>query len=329
MFRSRRPLTLVELIQRGRRKQGSATLRIPKWWRNNTSAPPDDRRSTASSASSAEAEVCEDVAPTVEPPHTAAFGGAATEPGKLSRRLDSLRKLLRPSRLKGLRWPSRLVGPAVQADRPPRILWYADGRLHLSLNVISTAVAICGILLLAFAACELGYKLGIKARPVESRVGVERSDEIAKVRSAKANSSVLREPDAGVSKRRVGHPSKGSRSGQQGSAPRVKPVGGRFRRTVGLNYIIVQYFTQTAKRDAWVDARDAKDYLDQQGIETAIAPTTRGCKLVAKTRGFDLKNPKDKAECEALQERIRRLGQAYAKMGDYDLSCTVEKAREP
>jgi len=311
---------LLEIIQRERQRQGRVNLAIPKWWRSDTGG-----RAQGLPVSEPEAPPPE-LDPSVAPEgrsvrSSISPAGAGTRRSAWPTRAREV--LRRPGQ-----WLAQLGATrSMKATEPPettgRLLWYADGRVHFSLNVVSVVVALCGIVLIGFASWQLGVKYGLAEAAARYKIAGAAVDEIEQVRRGEPNPAVLVDPAKGISKLPAARqPSRTAANRPVQAAPRREP----FRRTPGLNYIIVQYFSQK-NRDAWADASDAKAFLADHGIETVIEPTREGCRLVAKTRGFNFKNPKDRAECDRLVRRIQKLGEAYVKMGDYDLRCMVEKAK--
>ena len=196
---------------------------------------------------------------------------------------------------------------------------YGD-RIRFSLTQrTATIVAGVAVLVVLFAG-YLGFRMG-HARGVEQgRLAVqeEKVDAIEQARQAAPTQNLFEgvgnDPTAAATPDR--EPVLPRPAPPAAPAPAAEPPAW----ISGHTYIVVQEF----KADARGDAERARDFLLENGVETAIVPNGAAasgrCRLITAT-GFNRDDPVQKKLADEYRDRVRRIGQAYGESGGrYDFN---------
>jgi len=186
------------------------------------------------------------------------------------------------------------------AHRSPMVRSQGD-RVHFSLSTLSLAMAVFTLVLLLVVAFELGRRSGIRAgQGLEfDRLHGEASEELLQVRDQKPNPSVLEDLDlmettVEAEQARAQHDELSALPGRQ----------------VGWNYIWIETFNTQE------EALNAQSFIKNNSVESTIHHLVQSQRWgLFSTEGFNFKIPEDRDKCEQLQEKIKVIGQAYAKSG--------------
>jgi len=123
------------------------------------------------------------------------------------------------------------------------------------------------------------------------------------------------EPQSPERQQESGEPTPG---GQAAETLRPKP---------GYSYLVIQHFPSRAAKAAGA----ARDYLRSNGVPCVLVQRGRDLVLVA-TEGFELRsgrnaNAAERARADALIQRVKDFGKAYASHGYSFDQCYLELAR--
>ena len=196
-------------------------------------------------------------------------------------------------------------GPMAEPDGEPSCR-KDGGRVRFSLSTVALAVAIMSLAMVVLAAFFVGRQVGAaQARRSRSGDGV---DQLIAVRHQLPRPEVVEDLEL-VSQEVL------ERQGRKRRAEAARRDGW----ITGLNYIWIDTF------DSQEDAETARKFLLAEGVESKIVPVAGSNKQrLITVKGFDY--PADKAACQDLEARIRKLGEGYLTQGGrYRFNCQVTK----
>ena len=200
--------------------------------------------------------------------------------------------------------------PAAKGDSPQTLVRAEGDRLKFSLSTLTLAVVLFGALVVLAGAFVLGRHLGYDSgwQAAAERAQMIADDEFLDLREHPPNPGVLL--DLGVVSDAVNR-----ENAQQRKAARAGQVG--F--IDDLNYIWIETFKT---KDA---ATTAREYLKNREIESTLIENGGKWVLISK-EGFDYGLTEEKAACQQLSARIRKVGQQYLEAGGrYGFKCYVKK----
>lgn len=200
--------------------------------------------------------------------------------------------------------------PAAKGDSPQTLVRAEGDRLKFSLSTLTLAVVLFGALVVLAGAFALGRHLGYDSgwQAAAERAQMIADDEFLDLREHPPNPGVLL--DLGVVSDAVNR-----ENAQQRKAARAGQVG--F--IDDLNYIWIETFKT---KDA---ATTAREYLKNREIESTLIENGGKWVLISK-EGFDYGLTEEKAACQQLSARIRKVGQQYLEAGGrYGFKCYVKK----
>lgn len=215
-------------------------------------------------------------------------------------------------------------GPAPSA---PLTASVENGRLCVSVSSGASAVAVFLIGSLVAGAYLVGLRVGGtrgEASGFERGRAWYEAEVAGDIEQARARPPV---PDliAGLEVQR------GAASPPSVSAEAASTAPGKTRASqgpattwvAGNNYVVVQGFAPGAERDA----ESAREFLQREGIESAVVPMSNGWHRLITTQGFNLADAPQKGLAERLMEKIRQAGQRFqAAGGQYDFhDCYLVK----
>jgi len=189
------------------------------------------------------------------------------------------------------------------------LLGVRGGRVCLTLTPIAGVVVVGTALLIVVGSFAVGRSLGWRdAR----RVALAAGEEVAAVRQAEADPSVLFRVATGVA-----DPRREAASGAA-QAGAGAPGGGGGELELGKTYLVIQTFGLSAR----VDALRAQRFLATKEVSTLLRQVSNGYLLVAR-QAFDWDDPQDRSTFESFRRSVVALGQLYASekhRGGYDFS---------
>ena len=200
--------------------------------------------------------------------------------------------------------------PAAKGDSPQTLVRAEGDRLKFSVSTLTLAVVLFGALVVLAGAFALGRHLGYDPgwQAAAERAQMIADDEFLDLREHPPNPGVLL--DLGVVSDAVNR-----ENAQQRKAARAGQVG--F--IDDLNYIWIETFKT---KDA---ATTAREYLKNREIESTLIENGGKWVLISK-EGFDYGLTEEKAACQQLSARIRKVGQQYLEAGGrYGFKCYVKK----
>lgn len=200
--------------------------------------------------------------------------------------------------------------PAAKGDSPQTLVRAEGDRLKFSVSTLTLAVVLFGALVVLAGAFVLGRHLGYDSgwQAAAERAQMIADDEFLDLREHPPNPGVLL--DLGVVSDAVNR-----ENAQQRKAARAGQVG--F--IDDLNYIWIETFKT---KDA---ATTAREYLKNREIESTLIENGGKWVLISK-EGFDYGLTEEKAACQQLSARIRKVGQQYLEAGGrYGFKCYVKK----
>ena len=199
--------------------------------------------------------------------------------------------------------------PAAKGDSPQTLVRAEGDRLKFSVSTLTLAVVLFGALVVLAGAFALGRHLGDSGwQAAAERAQMIADDEFLDLREHPPNPGVLL--DLGVVSDAVNR-----ENAQQRKAARAGQVG--F--IDDLNYIWIETFKT---KDA---ATTAREYLKNREIESTLIENGGKWVLISK-EGFDYGLTEEKAACQQLSARIRKVGQQYLEAGGrYGFKCYVKK----
>jgi len=309
MAKSKYAPALFEVIRDNKDAKPSGKLAVPKWWKGDKSPAVHD----------ASAE---------KPQQATPPGPRLLRPDVVGEKAASTTEPASPSTWRGRarseeKDPSRLEN--VGCEYPP-VIRMNDGRIELSLNLVSAAVVLGVLVLTLFTTFELGRKVASPVTPTaQASRTPDSADTIKAALKLPPNANVLSIGGATAlrAERAAGSQSRGKTNvkkwgwqpavGQPLPSPATllqEPV----QRVSGLNYVILDQF----KPDHKNAAEFAQKWLaEKYGIRTTLerSKTGRDWRLVS-VEGFG-----QSAEYLPYCEKIRSLGK--------DLKRTLIEARLP
>lgn len=193
-------------------------------------------------------------------------------------------------------------------DLPAPLLELAGGQVRLALTELGAviAIALIGLLLLAgyVAGLKVGERRGHDAGYAAGQRALE-SDSMDEIRAARGK------PPAGGLFEDIGI----SPVGQPEATPDASaPVSGEAASgwIRGYTYVVVQDF----RADAAADVQRAKEYLLDNGVETAVIELGGDWKYrLITTQGFNWDDPVQRRLAEDCLARVRELGKAFFDAG--------------
>jgi len=167
---------------------------------------------------------------------------------------------------------------------------------------VGHALAAFAVLL---AALLIGYIWGRSALP-EQGVVAGGPGELASLRVGPPQPEVL-ELEARGSQADSGSGESGTGRLSEAAIPAAPVASGGFRRQVGLNYLIIQSFTNL---DA---ARHAAAFIKSKGVRCSIERLDQRYYSLVSAVGFDYSDSRQEKNAEAFKAQIRSLGQMYLR----------------
>ncbi|HUW84715.1 MAG TPA: hypothetical protein VMZ31_18180 [Phycisphaerae bacterium] len=193
-------------------------------------------------------------------------------------------------------------GPVVEAVRGRPSLGVRDGRICLTLTPIAGVVVVGTALLIVAGSFVVGRSLGWRdAR----RAAVAAGDDVAVVRQAEPDPSVLLGLATGV-----------TRSGARQLGGGGAPGSGGEGLELGKTYLVIQTFDPSAR----ADALRAQSFLATREVPTVLRQVSNGYLLVAR-EAFDWDDVQDRSKFESFRRSVVALGKLYASdkhRGGYD-----------
>lgn len=201
----------------------------------------------------------------------------------------------------------------------------SGGRIRFSLTQKGATIALVVAVLVVGGVGYVGYRLGEERGKEKGRLAVQERvlDEIDQARLAPPTRNLFDgigdDPtvatDSGGEPRRMEPALVAGDMYQASSVPWVS----------GHNYIVVQDF----KSDARSDAIRAREFLEVNGVQTAIVELERSetykYRLITVT-GFNLDDAVQEKLAEEHLDKVRRIGQAYSEGGGrYDFQSAYFK----
>jgi len=271
---------LFEVIEARKGTQGSSRLAIPRWWKSKQGA-----------------KLAGGEEPGPSPTNVPEAPKVPAPPGA-----EPARDLASPL--------AESAPPAEERPAPPPLLRVRAGRVELSLNPVSVAVAVGGLLLALLLSYQLGRAFGSSAPPpLEANLGSQGADEVEEALRQRPDPDYL---DVGGQPRT---PDRSTSAGQTPAGPDPAPsiplpsiAAGASKRAPGLNYVILETFRPEHKNAA----EYAQQLLARHNLQTTLEPRGNAWQLVS-AQGFDYRDPAQKTRCQRYLETVISLGSMCSK----------------
>ncbi|RME37169.1 MAG: hypothetical protein D6788_10050 [Planctomycetota bacterium] len=216
--------------------------------------------------------------------------------------------------------PGGVTGEGTPSEPAPistRWIELEGDRIRVSLSSVGAALAVFVLLVGVFGAYELGRRDAVErafALGYEEGRRYYEAQTVSDIELARRQEpqveviQSLLEPAATADA--------GSEASAASTAENPKPAESRQKWIAGYTYVVAQEFAAGREEDAL----EAKAFLAQNGVPTALVRYPSGAMQLITTQGYNLSDPAQRALAERLRERVRALGTAYfAQGGGYKL----------
>lgn len=204
-----------------------------------------------------------------------------------------------------------------EADGSPAIA-LDGGKIHFSLSSRGAGVVAFGLILLASICFLMGRWVGFQAGVADGRLQEQRSiqgaaeDEIAQARQSAPIDGLFDDlASSPVAQGQPEAPPAGAPPARSNTSLTAVTRTSGPTWVQGNTYVVVQIFRGD---EATGDAEKARQFLADNGIDTAIVGRGREVRLIA-TQGFNFKDETQKVLAERFLNRLRAVGEAYYKAG--------------
>ncbi len=223
------------------------------------------------------------------------------------------------------RGAGEIARPPVESDEVS-LCEVSGGCVHFSLTQRAATIVLAVVVLVLAGMCYVGYHLGEVRGKEKGRRAVQAqvADETDEARRAAPTRNLFdgigSDPTAAVA----------GQSGEPSARGPAAAVAGNYVAhdlpwVSGHNYIVVQDF----KSDARSDAIRAREFLEENGVRTAIVELERSetykYRLIT-VSGFNLDDAAQRKLADECLDKVRRIGQAYSEGGGrYDFQSAYFK----